>query len=385
MKVFETVDPLIEALIYLSKRANNNSFAKSASALFGLYPDIAVELEAMISPIMKLESVLDEAASNIDDERMHFFFDSLDDNIKNPHINNIANILLMPIEPNRTELCSLQNAVETAKEATQEEIILRIRVRLLVSNEKWYAAEHNDINYLLDFVSEYNSTDTNKIKILSIARRYPDYLDELHEMLLPMVTAIENSISLCKPLLNRFYEIYSGISYDDLLQILVGNDPLSAKLATLSENNNEIVVAVIPSLFNIGMCNVNVYDCMEADAEDLRGKLYMQLEVSVVADLTQKYGRGGIPLNQLASYSKALGDPARLKILSMLKGNNKVCTSELAKQMNLSFTAMSHHINKLLASDLITGEKNGNFVFYSLNVDGVRWLIDSLTELLLDE
>lgn len=385
MKVFDTVDPLVEALVYLSKRANNNRFASSASSMFALYPDIAAELEDLISPIMRLESVLDEASSHIDEERMHFFFDSLDDNTKNPHINNIANILLMPIEPNRTELCSLKKAVEEAKAATQEEIILRIRVKLLISNEKWYAVEHCDINYLIDFVSGLNATDSGKLKVLNIARHYTDYLDELREMLLPIVNAIENNISLCSPLLERFFSIYSGISYDELLRILVGNDPSSAKLVSLAENNGEIIVSVIPSLFNIGICSVSVYDCMEANIEELRGKLYLQLEVSVVADLTQKYGRGNISLNQLASYSKALGDPARLKILSMLKGNTKTCTSELAKQMNLSFTAVSHHINKLLASDLITGEKNGSFVFYSLNLDGVRWLIESLKELLLDE
>lgn len=385
MKVFDTVDPLVEALIYLSKRANNNRFASSASSMFGLYPDIAAELEDFISPIMRLESALDKVSSDIDEERMHFFFDSLDDNTKNPHINNIANILLMPMEPNRTELRSLQKAVEDAKAAAQEEIILRIRVSLLTGNEKWYATERYDLNYLIDFVSEYNSTDSGKLKILNIARHYTDYLDELREMLLPIVNEIENSVSLYRPLLDRFNNIYSGIGYDELLRILVGNDPTSAKLVSLAENNGETVVAVIPSLFNIGICSVSVYDCMEANIEELRGKLYLQLEVSIVADLTQKYGRGSISLNQLASYSKALGDPARLKILSMLKGNNKTCTSELAKQMNLSFTAVSHHINKLLASDLITGEKNGSFVFYSLNLDGVRWLIESLKKLLLDE
>ena len=63
---------------------------------------------------------------------------------------------------------------------------------------------------------------------------------------------------------------------------------------------------------------------------------------------------------------KAISDPVRRDILSMLKDGKK-SAGEIAEQFNLTGATVSYHLTKLKNADLISEEKYKNYIYYNLN------------------
>ncbi|MBQ4160127.1 MAG: winged helix-turn-helix transcriptional regulator [Clostridia bacterium] len=63
---------------------------------------------------------------------------------------------------------------------------------------------------------------------------------------------------------------------------------------------------------------------------------------------------------------KALADPVRRDILSMLKSGKK-SAGEIAEHFNLTGATVSYHLSKLKAADLVAEEKYKNYIYYELN------------------
>ncbi len=63
----------------------------------------------------------------------------------------------------------------------------------------------------------------------------------------------------------------------------------------------------------------------------------------------------------------ALADPTRRKILTMLKERD-MNAGEIAEKFDMTKPSISHHLNQLKHAGLVTGEKQGQNVVYSLNL-----------------
>lgn len=63
---------------------------------------------------------------------------------------------------------------------------------------------------------------------------------------------------------------------------------------------------------------------------------------------------------------KALNDETRRQILELLREQDR-SAGEIAEQFNISKPSISHHLELLKKADLISQEKKGQFVIYSLN------------------
>ncbi len=63
---------------------------------------------------------------------------------------------------------------------------------------------------------------------------------------------------------------------------------------------------------------------------------------------------------------KAISDPVRRDILSMLKKGKK-SAGEIAEQFNLTGATVSYHLAKLKNADLVSEEKYKNYIYYELN------------------
>ncbi|MDY0234717.1 MAG: autorepressor SdpR family transcription factor [Gudongella sp.] len=76
---------------------------------------------------------------------------------------------------------------------------------------------------------------------------------------------------------------------------------------------------------------------------------------------------------------KALSDPTRRKILEYLKDSD-MTAGEIADKFNISKPSISHHLNALKNAELISGEKDGQNIIYSLNTTVVqevmKWFLD---------
>jgi len=69
---------------------------------------------------------------------------------------------------------------------------------------------------------------------------------------------------------------------------------------------------------------------------------------------------------EIALRLKALADPARVQLMSMLLAEpvTGVCTCEMAPAVGLSEATVSHHLKQLRAAGLVEGTRKGTNVFY---------------------
>ncbi|WP_067936423.1 ArsR/SmtB family transcription factor [Alicyclobacillus kakegawensis] len=82
----------------------------------------------------------------------------------------------------------------------------------------------------------------------------------------------------------------------------------------------------------------------------------------------------------LADALKALADPTRLRIVSLLNIRD-CCVCELVPLFGISQPAVSKHMSRLKASGLVKETRKGMWVFYSLNKDRLAEIGMSLSHL----
>lgn len=86
--------------------------------------------------------------------------------------------------------------------------------------------------------------------------------------------------------------------------------------------------------------------------------------------------KGGCQMENLAFKArlfKALSDENRLHILELLQGGER-CACVLLENLHLSQPTLSHHMKILCDAGLVTGRKEGKWVYYTLNRETAREL-----------
>jgi ArsR family transcriptional regulator len=77
---------------------------------------------------------------------------------------------------------------------------------------------------------------------------------------------------------------------------------------------------------------------------------------------------------ELARLFKAMGDPVRLRLLSLIASHDggEACVCDLSGVFDLSGPTISHHLKVLREAGLITGERRGTWIFYRVLPDVLR-------------
>ena len=74
---------------------------------------------------------------------------------------------------------------------------------------------------------------------------------------------------------------------------------------------------------------------------------------------------------------KALNDSTRRQILDLLKEKD-LSAGEIAEAFNISKPSISHHLDLLKNAGLVTSERDGQFIVYSLDTtaleEATQWL-----------
>ena len=86
---------------------------------------------------------------------------------------------------------------------------------------------------------------------------------------------------------------------------------------------------------------------------------------------------------RLASVLKAVADPTRLRLLSMISaaaagGTGEICVCDLTQPLGLSQPTVSHHLKLLLEVGLVQREKRGVWAYFR----PVPGALDALAEVL---
>ena len=77
---------------------------------------------------------------------------------------------------------------------------------------------------------------------------------------------------------------------------------------------------------------------------------------------------------ELAARFKALADPVRLRLLSLIASHEggEACVCDLSGVFDLTGPTISHHLKVLREAGLISGERRGTWVYYRLRPDTLR-------------
>lgn len=80
-------------------------------------------------------------------------------------------------------------------------------------------------------------------------------------------------------------------------------------------------------------------------------------------------------VNNLAKTYKIFGDSTRIKILYAMF-EDEVCVQEIANRINMTQSAVSHQLSILKNARLVKSKKEGKVVYYSLDDEHVKKILD---------
>ena len=80
--------------------------------------------------------------------------------------------------------------------------------------------------------------------------------------------------------------------------------------------------------------------------------------------------------DELATVLKALADPARLRLVSLIQAqqDGEACVCHLTAPLGLSQPTVSHHLKVLLDAGLVTREQRGSWAYYKVAPESLATL-----------
>ncbi|MEU2662968.1 metalloregulator ArsR/SmtB family transcription factor [Micromonospora sp. NBC_01740] len=76
----------------------------------------------------------------------------------------------------------------------------------------------------------------------------------------------------------------------------------------------------------------------------------------------------------VAPMFKALGDPIRLRLMSMIASVPEICVCDLTPAFDLSGPTISHHLKVLREAGLVDSDRRGTWVWYRARPEAFRQL-----------
>jgi ArsR family transcriptional regulator len=86
-------------------------------------------------------------------------------------------------------------------------------------------------------------------------------------------------------------------------------------------------------------------------------------------------------LRRLCEILQTMSNPSRLRILEILHAKGETCVCELEAALGLTQSNISFHLNLLRKTGLVTSQKVGKWVFYTLETEAMKGCLEKLTGL----
>jgi DNA-binding transcriptional ArsR family regulator len=89
-----------------------------------------------------------------------------------------------------------------------------------------------------------------------------------------------------------------------------------------------------------------------------------------------------VKLERHAEQLSALGHVARLSLLRAIvqAGPEGVSTTDLQNKLDIPWTTLNHHLDRLVDAGLVSARREGKFVFHSADYAALRGLTDFIWE-----
>jgi len=88
--------------------------------------------------------------------------------------------------------------------------------------------------------------------------------------------------------------------------------------------------------------------------------------------------------SEIANVSKIVhlsGNEVRLKILLLLKAEQRLCVCDLSDVLNMKIPAVSQHLRKMKDANMVTTQREGTIIYYQIS-DQSFDIIESLLEII---
>lgn len=84
---------------------------------------------------------------------------------------------------------------------------------------------------------------------------------------------------------------------------------------------------------------------------------------------------------RLASVFKALADPARVKLVSLIAASEggEACICDLTEPLGLRQPTVSHHMKLLVDSGLVSREQRGKWAYYRVNAEALDHIAEAVS------
>jgi ArsR family transcriptional regulator len=78
---------------------------------------------------------------------------------------------------------------------------------------------------------------------------------------------------------------------------------------------------------------------------------------------------------------RALADPIRLELLALIAARGPICVCHLEEELPYSQSRISKHLGTLRRAGLVSTRREGNWVYYSMDPDGLDVARDFMDQL----
>ena len=85
--------------------------------------------------------------------------------------------------------------------------------------------------------------------------------------------------------------------------------------------------------------------------------------------------------DQASKALTAMGNPIRIEIVFLLGRQGPLNVGQIAEHFKISRPAISNHLRVLREGQILTAEKTGQEVYYSLNVDSIEGTLTVILEM----
>lgn len=83
----------------------------------------------------------------------------------------------------------------------------------------------------------------------------------------------------------------------------------------------------------------------------------------------------------LSQTLQALSEPNRRRVIDLLK-KKEMAVSEIGKNLEITMPTLSHHLDVLKRADLISNRRDGQQIFYSLNLSVLEEVTEKIIKFL---
>ena len=105
-------------------------------------------------------------------------------------------------------------------------------------------------------------------------------------------------------------------------------------------------------------------------------------DTDFVAHIQQKMNSYNT-IADLSDFFKIMGDSTRLQLLMILE-HGELCVSDLAYLLNMSISAVSHQLKSLRNAKLVKIRRDGKNIFYSLDDEHIKSILEVSLEHILE-